>query len=397
VSSANPFKVVKEGKRKRLRSAPGFPLVDNGIAKQRFTWGEYNFAEGDQVPCPGGAADLYPHCQFCGLSGLLKVVMADPEIFRLGYVQITTGSGRNYDAILGTLEAVYAAAGRVSGIPFVLRRVAEAATYYDEDGQRRSTTKYFLQLEPEPELMQELYRQQAERMIGKEPEPAALLPAPGDESEEDYLAEAEAPPDEELTHEDADLDMWLEELSVERMIYEAVETHNFCETSGAVQNFWLKVYGASWREFVEANKLAAWKALREFGTPSVPAQDEEQVADWNREHPWPAQVWEREVTGMVKTSRMRGSITTVGKGGEGKGQLGMLLYLFSEANVENKERRSIMRFLLDKGSLDDLTKAEAHVLITLMKEAQAAETLEDEMHRILRQVYEDAGQTEMAL
>jgi hypothetical protein len=124
------------------------------------------------------------------VSAILKVMMARPDLFRLGYYQIATGSGRNYDTILGTLELIASQAGRVNGIPFKLRLVKEP-TIYNEDGTRKQTEKWFLQLEPEPEFTRKLYRRQAAAILD-EPAPRPQL-EPGDWDGE-FDADSEAPP-----------------------------------------------------------------------------------------------------------------------------------------------------------------------------------------------------------
>jgi len=164
VQYAAPVNVVNTRGKDRLRAGDGETLVTNGVAKVPFSWNGDHFESGEHVPCPGADADAYPHCQFCKLSALLKVMMADPSLFRMGYYQISTGSGRNYDTIMGTLEAM--PADKLNGIPFKLRLVEESTTY-TEKGKRHSTKKWFLQLEPDPEYTRELYARAAARQIGQ--------------------------------------------------------------------------------------------------------------------------------------------------------------------------------------------------------------------------------------
>lgn len=165
VQYAAPVNVVTDEKGKaRLRAGEGETLVNNGTACKPFSWNGAHFEAGETVPCPGADADAYPHCQFCKLSALLKVMMSRPELFRMGYYQIVTGSGRNYDTIMGTLEAM--PADKLNGIPFKLRLVEEMTTY-TENGKRHQTKKWFLQLEPDPEYTRELYARAAARQIGQ--------------------------------------------------------------------------------------------------------------------------------------------------------------------------------------------------------------------------------------
>lgn len=173
VQYATPTRVeVKKtrGKeRTHVYNAPGDTLVSNGVAQVAFDWNGTRFEAGEIVPCPGGAGDLYPHCAACKLGCLLKVMMADPALFRFGYYQISTGSKRNHDTLMGTLELM--PAGRVNAVPFKLRLV-EGQITFQEDGQRKKATKWFLELEPDPEITRELYQQHTRALLG-EPAPQA--------------------------------------------------------------------------------------------------------------------------------------------------------------------------------------------------------------------------------
>jgi hypothetical protein len=164
VTDASPFRATVDADGTvRVKNAPGDMLISNGIAQRDFTWNGSEFKQGDLVPCPGKDADAYTHCGACGLSCLMKVMMADPELFRMGYYQIATRSKRNHDTIMGTLEMF--PANKVNGIPFKLRMVEEQNIYLDENGQRRKGKKWFLQLEPEPGVTRKLYQRRTERMI----------------------------------------------------------------------------------------------------------------------------------------------------------------------------------------------------------------------------------------
>jgi len=173
VQYATPHTVKVDDKgRTRVYNAPGETLVANGEAQIAFEWNGHAFKPGQEVECPGEAHDLYPHCAACKLSCLLKVMMADPDLFRMGYHQISTGSKRNHDTIMGTLELF--PADRVNAIPFKLRLVEEQVTY-TENGQRKKGTKWFLQLEPDPTITRKLYEQQVQTMLGEmthPPQPA---------------------------------------------------------------------------------------------------------------------------------------------------------------------------------------------------------------------------------
>ena len=194
VQYASPVNVVTEKGKDRLRTGEGETLVNNGTACVPFDWNGEHFEAGETVPCPGADKGMYPHCQFCKLSALLKVMMSRPEIFRMGYYQIVTGSGRNYDTIMGTLEAI--PADKLSGIPFRLRLVKESTTYKDK-GKRHSTEKWFLQLEPDPEYTRELYMRAAARQLGQGAvEAIPQLEAGAVTIEEPEYIEDVQPPDE---------------------------------------------------------------------------------------------------------------------------------------------------------------------------------------------------------
>lgn len=171
VQYAAPFNVEEKKKkdgttRTAVYRGSGDTMVSDGVARIAFDWNGEHFEPGEIVTCPGAAQDLYPHCKACKLGGVLKVMMADPELFRFGYYQIATGSGRNYDSILGTLELISANGQRpVNGFPFKLRLVEEATTY-TENGERHATEKWFLKLEPDPELTRKLYQAQANATFG---------------------------------------------------------------------------------------------------------------------------------------------------------------------------------------------------------------------------------------
>jgi hypothetical protein len=195
VQYAAPYRVEEKRGRTRVYNAPGDTLVSDGQAQIAFDWNGQRFEPGDIVPCPGAAQSLYPHCTTCRISAILKVMMADPKLFRLGYYQVATGSKRNYDTLLGTLELVSGNGQRpVSGIPFKLRLVEEAITYTD-GGQRKATNKWFLQLEPDPDLTRRLYQQQAAALVGDMP-PAltATVDATTGEIMDEIVADDEAPP-----------------------------------------------------------------------------------------------------------------------------------------------------------------------------------------------------------
>lgn len=166
VNQAIPMKVNQDDrKRWHVKKGDGETLVNNGIACRAFKWNGTDFAEGDHVPCGGSGEMLYPHCNLCKLNSMLKVMMSDPALFRMGYYRISTGSGRNYDH-LDTMFSQFLPEN-VQGIYFKLRLVEEETRYTDKDGKDRRVKKWFLHLEPDPAYIRDLFKQRAGRQLGQ--------------------------------------------------------------------------------------------------------------------------------------------------------------------------------------------------------------------------------------
>ena len=196
VQYATPTRVeVKKTKggedRTHVYNANGATLVSNGVAQVAFDWGGTHLEPGEIVPCPGGAANLYPQCAACKLGALLKVMMADPDLFRFGYYQISTGSKRNYDTIMGTLELM--PPGQVNAVPFKLRLVEEQITF-QEGGKRKKTTKWFLQLEPDPAITRQIYQQRTAALLGAPRQAPPEIPASAGPEWVDLDEETALPP-----------------------------------------------------------------------------------------------------------------------------------------------------------------------------------------------------------
>ena len=85
VSYATPFTTTVSTSKTSVKNAAGDTHVSNGCAQVAFSWNGASFEPGELVPCSGATQDLYPHCKACRLSCLLKVMMADESLFRLGY------------------------------------------------------------------------------------------------------------------------------------------------------------------------------------------------------------------------------------------------------------------------------------------------------------------------
>lgn len=240
VQYAAPFEVRDNKGRTAVYRGKGDTLVSDGVAQVAFDWNGEHFEPGEIVTCPGAAQDLYPHCAACKLGGVLKVMMADPELFRFGYYQIATGSGRNYDSILGTLELISANGQRpVNGFPFKLRLVEEATTY-TENGERKATDKWFLKLEPDPQLTRKLYQAQVQAtfgaIVGYGSEPAQLVAG-------EYVDEsAEIPPPyaedgAPATDDDLDYDAARESQEAD-VLQEAAEALGAVVVINSIDAFW---------------------------------------------------------------------------------------------------------------------------------------------------------------
>jgi len=182
VIRARPLKAVEKKGRLVVSQDTGEALVRDGKALRRFKWGDYEFAPGDPVLCPGSRGlqgEGYPHCRSCGMSAMLKVAMAVPELFRFAYYQLATGSWRNYENLLTTLQRVRGdypdpatgeviiGARPVNAVRYKLRLHAESTAYFDEQtGMLKPVEKYFLQMEPYPEDMLRLLEAERRRAIG---------------------------------------------------------------------------------------------------------------------------------------------------------------------------------------------------------------------------------------
>lgn len=187
VDHAIPTKAYQDGRGWHVKKVDGETLVANGMACRPFSWNGTDFAEGDHVPCSGsGEEKLYPHCNLCKLNSMLKVMMADPDLFRMGYYRIATGSDRNYDHFDTMFKML---PENVQGIPFKLRLVEEPTKYIGDDGKSHKTMKWFLHLEPSPDYMRELFSQRAANQIGQSAQSCPPLLPDSVEEPEEYAAE----------------------------------------------------------------------------------------------------------------------------------------------------------------------------------------------------------------
>ena len=89
-------------------------------------------------PCPGGCKEV----------GRLMVII--PELQRMAYVTAETHSINDIITITDNLSAIESIAGTLTGIPFVLKRVAREISTPGQDGKRARRTKWMLSIEVDP-------------------------------------------------------------------------------------------------------------------------------------------------------------------------------------------------------------------------------------------------------
>ena len=124
-------------------------------------------------PCPHAQLDAHERDR-CKPTGRLKVVI--PELRRLAYVTVLTGSIHDIIALTEQLQALEALRGDLRGIPMVLRRVPRDISMPGANGKRTRVEKWLLSIEAAPtwvDLQLQAQQQQALPMA-----PAPILPAP---------------------------------------------------------------------------------------------------------------------------------------------------------------------------------------------------------------------------
>jgi hypothetical protein len=90
--------------------------------------------------------------QRCKPAGRLRVLI--PELGRAGMLVVHTTSWNDIREIYGNLEAVLSLAGRLTGIPLILRRVKRDVSYTDDSGKRKKYSKWLLHIEISQEWVQ---------------------------------------------------------------------------------------------------------------------------------------------------------------------------------------------------------------------------------------------------
>lgn len=162
VINALPFTTKRDEEgRMHVYKAKGDRLVDSGVAVSSFDWNGYSFESGEIVTCPGsGNEPIYPHCEVCKPSIVIKVMIRDSRCARYGYYQISTRSVANY-LHFRTVWNELTDYGRLdvpmNSVPFVIS-IAPAGTMYKDpkDKSWHVTEKWFLRLELEPKVVEKL-------------------------------------------------------------------------------------------------------------------------------------------------------------------------------------------------------------------------------------------------
>lgn len=139
-----------------IETTTGRVKVRDGIALNDFTEGREEIKAGQVMPCPGPERNRYPKCQNCKPNAMLIVLLRD--VPRLAYWQISTTSIHNIVDLIKQLNMVKTTIGhltgtaRLTGVPFILKRVKRTVSVPKSNGQgRQRVEKWFVQLEIEPD------------------------------------------------------------------------------------------------------------------------------------------------------------------------------------------------------------------------------------------------------
>jgi hypothetical protein len=147
------------------------------------------------VPCPHQKLDAHERDR-CKPVGRLKVVI--PELRRLAYVTVLTGSIHDIIAISEQLAALESLRGDLRGVPMTLRRTPRDISMPGQNGKRTRVEKWLISVEAAPTWVDLQLAAQERAALPMQP---ALLPAPaadvatGEIAEASYTAEDDADPD----------------------------------------------------------------------------------------------------------------------------------------------------------------------------------------------------------
>lgn len=167
------------------------------------------------VPCPHRALSKDERDR-CKPTGRLKVVI--PELRRLAYVTVLTGSIHDIIALTEQLTALEQLRGNLRGIPMILRRTPREISMPSSNGKRARIEKWLISIEAAPSWV-DLQLQAQERAAlpgGAAPQP--LLPAPAADTSSGEVwpdDEAEAEPARASREQLTELrDLWRQSASV---------------------------------------------------------------------------------------------------------------------------------------------------------------------------------------
>jgi hypothetical protein len=179
----------------------GEVLVRNGVAQiSNGLSGGVKITQGDPVACPG-LDHSYGRCKNCRPRALLIVII--PEMGRLAYYQVATGSIHNIINLTGQMRWYQECIGRLQGIPFVLELRAESiSTPSGEGGKRARREKYLLSLETHPDYVRAMFEDMSARALPGAP-PVAQLAAPAQDAQ---VESVEFDEDDAPVWENADFD-----------------------------------------------------------------------------------------------------------------------------------------------------------------------------------------------
>lgn len=141
------------------------------------------------VPCPHAKLDPNERDR-CKPAGRLKVVI--PELRRLAYVTVLTGSVHDIIAITEQLAALESLRGDLRGVPMILRRTPREISMPGQNGKRTRVEKWLISVEAAPTWVDLQLAAQERAALPMQP---ALLPAPpadvatGEIAEASYTAE----------------------------------------------------------------------------------------------------------------------------------------------------------------------------------------------------------------
>jgi len=310
VHSALPFKVSVGGDGKtRVNRAPGDRTVSYGKAAIDFQWGERTFKEGEVVPCPGSSKGLYPHCEVCEPSILVKVMIREPiEAARWGYWQIATRSLRNYRHFMAVWASI-TNGGKIpvpmNDVPFVLRIMPGSTLYQNQsDKTWASREAFFLKLEVDQEvaeLVEGARKRRFAAMLEGRVDPM-LAPQLSARLERDFQPEDEPPTWSDAEYDEIDHQADLVEarrefegaamdegayedlkedeaepvelvpapvgLDHRNIVQFAVEMLGY-ENAGQVKSALLALVGPTWNRSTEWSPSAEWVRLQEGGEDAV--------------------------------------------------------------------------------------------------------------------------------